>query len=147
MKPHVFCILATLLFTSCQSPQPRSSWAGSYQKERIELMQMYPGISPEDAWAVYPDIDEMVVRSSWPSTLKLAVEWSIFSMSEEDRRAVRETKQKDLIRFQRGWGTEIRNRYGLWRGNTDLLADCHTEDPVVASMVIIEAVWLKLKES
>ncbi|WP_456753598.1 DUF6794 domain-containing protein [Bradyrhizobium sp. USDA 4461] len=42
-----------------------------------------------------------------------------------------------------GFGTWIRNRYGLWRGNDKLILSacgfrCHPED---ASMKIIEAVW------
>jgi hypothetical protein len=66
--------------------------------------------------------------------------------ADEDKRRVRETKKEDLISFHLGWGTGIRNDFGLWRGNTNLLADCHTTVPEDASMVIIEAVWKKLQK-
>jgi len=50
----------------------------------------------------------------------------------------------DLIMCHHGWGTAIRNEYGLWRGNTPLLKDTGSDDPDDASMVIMEVVWEKL---
>jgi hypothetical protein len=52
-------------------------------------------------------------------------------------------KKDDLISLHHGFGTWIRNRYGLWRGNDQLILSacgfrCHPDD---ASMKIIEAVW------
>ena len=67
-------------------------------------------------------------------------------MKDSDKKQVRETKREDLILFHHGWGTGIRNEFGLWRGNTNLMADCHAKHPDDASMVIIKAVWERLQK-
>ena len=109
-------------------------------------MQTFPQLSPETALRAYPDVDETLVRASWPSTLDQSVERLIQEMDEPDKTMIRNTKKEDLIMFHHGWGTGIRNEFGLWRGNTNLLADCHVKHPDDASMVIIEAVWQTLQE-
>lgn len=69
-------------------------------------------------------------------------------MPDQDKQRVRATKRQDLIMFHHGWGTGIRNYYGLWRGNEKLIASacgkpCHPDD---ASMIIIEDVWNELQK-
>ncbi len=82
-----------------------------------------------------------------PVTLEQTVEDIISSLSEEDKKKVKEDKHCNLIRYHHGWGTGIRNHYGLWRGNTKLLKsvcegkECHPDD---ASTIIIYGVWNKL---
>lgn len=82
-----------------------------------------------------------------PVTLEQTVEDIISSLSEEDKKTVKEDKHCNLIRYHHGWGTGIRNNYGLWRGNTKLLRSvcegkkCHPDD---ASTIIIYGVWNKL---
>lgn len=66
-------------------------------------------------------------------------------MSEADKAKVKASKKEDLILFHHGWGTSIRNEFGLWRGNEELMRDCHADHPDDASMVIIEAVWQRLQ--
>ena len=83
-----------------------------------------------------------------PRTVKATVVDLISALSEEDRATVRDTKKEGLIKFHHGWGTGIRNHYGLWRGNEELIESacgkgCHPDD---ASMVIIEAVWTALQD-
>jgi hypothetical protein len=112
----------------------------------MDLMGVFPNISPDEALKIYPDVDETTVRASWPSTLNEAVTRLIDDMDEADKKAVRDTKQRELILFLHGWGTGIRNEFGLRRGNTDLIADCHAEDPERASMIIIEEVWQRLQK-
>ena len=85
------------------------------------------------------------VRAAWPKTVDEAVSRIIAGLSDADRKQVNETKKEALILFHQGWGTGIRNQFGLWRGNTNLMADCHAQHPDDASMVIIEAVWLRLQ--
>lgn len=84
---------------------------------------------------------------TWPTTVQAAVEDIVGALSEDDKATLRKTEKEDLIRFHHGWGTGIRNDYGLWRGNRQLLESacgkpCHPDD---ASMVIIEAVWSALR--
>jgi hypothetical protein len=54
-------------------------------------------------------------------------------------------RKDSLIELHHGWGTGIRNGFGLWRGNTGLQASCAKEHPDDCSMVIIEAVWEALR--
>jgi hypothetical protein len=84
----------------------------------------------------------------WPMTVEATVKDILSSMSEQSRKTIRDTPEGDLIMFHRGWGTGIRNHYGLWRGNRSLLENacgkgCHPDE---ASMVIIKAVWRRLQD-
>jgi hypothetical protein len=68
-------------------------------------------------------------------------------MSEKDKELVRNTKDGDLILFNHGWGTGIRNYYRLWRSNKKLIewacgGPCQPDD---TSMIIIRAEWGELK--
>ena len=85
-------------------------------------------------------------RIAWPKTVDEAVTRLLGDIKGGDKARVRDTKKEDLILFHHGWGTGIRNEFGLWRGNTNLLADCHAQHPDDASMVIIKAVWQKLQK-
>ncbi len=91
--------------------------------------------------------EESLGPNEWPTTVDAAVADVLSTLSAEDKAEVRGTKKEDLIMFHHGWGTGIRNDYGLWRGNTKLIESacgkgCHPDD---ASMVIIEAVWSALQ--
>lgn len=83
----------------------------------------------------------------WPKTLDEAVARLLSVLSEESKQVVRETSEADLIRFHFSWGQGIRNDFGLWRGNRELLASCGHVHPDDASMVIIKAVWKRLREA
>ena len=79
------------------------------------------------------------------SSANQAVDMILERLSREDRERVKGTPREDLGRFHHGWGTGIRNEFGLWRGNDALLADCGGGMPDDCSMVIIEAVWERLQ--
>jgi len=85
-------------------------------------------------------------KKGWPKTVDEAVTRILSTMPEKDRKTVRETSKDDLIQFHHGWGTGIRNGFGLWRGNRALMDDCKAKHPDDASMVIIEAVWARLQK-
>lgn len=101
-------------------------------------------------WLVLPAFaaeSEGLGPDKWPTTVQDTVKDILSRMSEEDKERVRNTKGGDLIMFHHGWGTGIRNYYGLWRGNKKLIKSacgmpCQPDD---ASMIIIEAVWQELK--
>ena len=81
-----------------------------------------------------------------PKTLDEAVAFILRDMSPENINTIKSTKRSDLIKYHHGWGTGIRNSFGLWQENSELLQSicntrCHPDD---ASMKIIEAVWDKL---
>lgn len=87
----------------------------------------------------------MVQDPNWPKSVDEAVQHIVSKMSPEDLRLVRDTPREDLIRFHHGWGTGIRNSFGLWQGNRELLESCGGGHPDDCSMVIIEAVWERLQ--
>jgi hypothetical protein len=107
--------------------------------------------------------------NTWPRTLDQAVANVVAGMSDRDKTLVRALSQRDMISFHMGWGMGIRNEFGLWRGNLDLLKSCAANEaritgrkvpqppgedansmlihPDDASGVILEAVWLELQKS
>ncbi|MWV13570.1 hypothetical protein F3I62_15820 [Pseudomonas sp. R-28-1W-6] len=83
----------------------------------------------------------------WPTTVEATVADILASLSAEDKEMLRKNKKDELIMYHHGWGTGIRNYYGLWRGNEKLIESacgkgCHPDE---ASMVIIKAVWSSLQ--
>jgi hypothetical protein len=82
-------------------------------------------------------------------------------MSEEDKLTLRSILEDDLILCHFGPGSYIRNEFGLWGDNKELLKSCvlqkypdslyedylpmvvHPDD---AFMVIVEAVWRRLRQ-
>jgi hypothetical protein len=92
--------------------------------------------------------DDLLPPEKWPTTLSDAVKHITERLSEDDKRLLRETTKAGLIKFHHGWGTGIRNGFGLWRGNDKLIQSacgnpCHPDN---ASMVIMEAVWAALQK-
>jgi Domain of unknown function (DUF6794) len=100
-------------------------------------------------WAPTPAAEfDALGPDKWPSTVEGTVRDVLARISAADKAYVKATKTEDLIQFHRGWGTGIRNRYGLSRGNEKLILaacghPCHPDD---ASMKIIEAVWRELQK-
>jgi hypothetical protein len=118
--PHIILLAATaLILVGCREPQP--SIRAHYVPTEAE-------------------------RAAWPKTVDEAVTSILADMKDADRTRIRDTKKEDLISFHHGWGTGIRDEFGLWRGNTNLMTACHADHPDDASMVIIEAVWQKLQK-
>ena len=96
-------------------------------------------------WLVFPAFaaeSEGLGSDKWPTTVQDTVKDILSGMSEKDKELVRKTKSGDLIMFHHGWGTAIRNYYGLWRGNQKLSESaCGMPfQPDDASMIIIRAV-------
>ena len=102
----------------------------------------------------------MVHPKSWPKTIDEAVDRLISTMFKEDREALRNTTEDDLILCHFGLGAYIRNEFGLWGDNKELLKSCGSEEytdspygdylpmivhPDDASMVIVKAIWGRLR--
>ena len=92
--------------------------------------------------------EEPLGPDKWPTTVSATITDLLSVLSKEDKESIRKTTKEDLIQYHHGWGTGIRNHYGLWRGNQALIEDachkpCHPDD---ASMKIIEAVWQALQQ-
>ena len=90
-------------------------------------------------------------RKEWPRNIDEAVERLMFELSEEDKKELKNTNEEDLILHHFGLGEHIRNEFGLWKGNKDLLESCcgggYFQDPDAASSVIIRALWKRLQKS
>ncbi|MQM31490.1 MAG: hypothetical protein CRU78_13590 [Candidatus Accumulibacter phosphatis] len=85
-----------------------------------------------------------------PVTIDEAVGVVIATLSDDDKAKIAAMSEPDLIGLHFGLGTWIRNNLGLWKGNDQLMRaigdsgeSIHPDD---ASMVIIEAVWRRLRE-
>ena len=80
-----------------------------------------------------------------PKTVKEAVQVLISEISEKDKALICSKTKEDMIQFHHGWGTYIRNTFGLWGKNSELIKDTGERHPDDASMVIIRAVWQELQ--
>ena len=83
----------------------------------------------------------------WPKTVDQAVDMLIVLMGDEDKRHVRGLSHEGLTSLHYGLGAVIRNSFGLWEGNKELLESCGSPgmQPDSAAAVIIEAVWRRLR--
>jgi hypothetical protein len=88
-----------------------------------------------------------LMSENWPKTVDEAVTKILKVLDEASKNKLRSMAKADLIMFHHNWGTNIRNDFGLWRGNTAILKDTGRDDPDDASMVIMEAVWEKLNKT
>jgi hypothetical protein len=91
--------------------------------------------------------DDVLGPENWPTTVNEAVDDLLPQLSILQKSEIRTTSRDNLISLHFSLGLEIRNRYGLWRGNEKLIRaacgkPCHPDD---ASMKIIEAAWTRLR--
>lgn len=105
------------------------------------LTRCAPGARP----APMPRVPQL--EDTWPTMVESAADRVLSTMGEDSKRRVRNAKRDQLVGFHHGWGTGIRNSFGLWRGNTRLLESCGGVEthPDTCSMKIIERVWEKLQ--
>lgn len=75
-----------------------------------------------------------------PDSLEEAVSHLIAVLSDRSKDLIRSTAEDDLILFHHGWGTGIRNEFGLHGKNDQLLRSCGATHADEASMVIMKAV-------
>ena len=81
-------------------------------------------------------VDEAATRLVRESVDARALDWIL--------RNPRETVVTDLYS---DFGRGLRNEFGLWKGNRDLLASCGTDDPEGCSVAILRALWQKVRQS
>lgn len=87
------------------------------------------------------------MEQQWPRTLQEAVRISILTMTDKDREMLKNTAEEDLVFFHCNWAVNMRNEFGLWHGNDELLRSCGAFDADGASMAIIRAVWKALRDA
>ena len=95
-------------------------------------------------------LDKLIVP---PKTVDEAVERVISDMDLKDKIKLANMDLNDLINLHTHLHVYFKNAFGLWSGNTELLASCRSiskEDVYIeddATLVIIEALWKKLRET
>lgn len=87
-------------------------------------------------------------EQDWPKSLEEVIERILSEMTEEAKKKFGKTSEEDLIMCHWDLGAWIRNNFGLWLGNKELLESCGSKDihPDSASSVIIKALWEKLQK-
>ncbi len=98
-------------------------------------------------------------REGWPTTVEEAAREVLSWLSAEDRARLAAKEREQLIDEHFGLAMAIRNEFGLWRGNEELLEDCWRHDTNElhsrfrafytadeASSVIVECVWELVRE-
>jgi hypothetical protein len=84
----------------------------------------------------------------WPKTVNEAVtiiknQW----LSDEDRlMLLQQPKNHVLSTLHHGFGTGIRNNFGLWKGNDQLMKSCDQSHPDECSSVIIQKLWESIRK-
>jgi len=86
--------------------------------------------------------------NQYPKSIKEGVGLLSSELSEKDKQAIRNIPEQELSWFHLNLGNYIRNGFGLWGNNEELLkACCHynsLRNADDASMVIIRALWRAL---
>jgi hypothetical protein len=88
-----------------------------------------------------------------PKTVSDAVDMMVANMPLKDKTVLASMNEADLFQLHFSMGVYIRNQFGLWSGNEELLNDCrkisgesslHPDD---AASVIIKELWKRLRET
>lgn len=87
------------------------------------------------------------MRQQWPRTLEEAVRISILTMTGKEKEILKNTSEEDLVLFHYNYAVNMRNEFGLWDGNDELLESCGAPDADGASMAIVRAVWKALQDA
>ena len=56
------------------------------------------------------------MQHQWPRTLEEAVRITILTMSDEDKDALKNAREEDLILFHHNWAMNMRNEFGVGPG-------------------------------
>jgi hypothetical protein len=90
----------------------------------------------------------LVDEQPYPKTVDEAVDWLLILLDEAQKEKIRNLpKLFDMIHYHHGLGTWIRNNFGLWYGNDELLQSCgyrrnkHNAYADYASFEILIALW------
>lgn len=85
-------------------------------------------------------------EKQWPMTVEEAVDRILVELPEEDKEVIKNKPSDfDMIFYHHGLGTWVRNKFGLWQDNEELLRSCGCGQADDASSVILRALWQKLQ--
>jgi uncharacterized protein DUF6794 len=87
--------------------------------------------------------------TAWPRTVNAAVDTLLAGLSSDERKKFTAIPEDSLWATHFSLGLDIRNQFGLWRGNVALLESCGQRPPYVpdnCSGLIIRRAWEKLHQ-
>ena len=126
---------------------PRDSEDPSiYREVRALLNTVYHlAVAEKDVVAMY--------GHGMPKTVESAVERLSVNMPLKAKADLARQSEGDLMKLHFTYGSFLRNQFGLWANNIDLLDDCRKVSgktvmpPEEASLVIIRELWKRLKKT
>ena len=111
----------------------------------ILMLGILAGCADSDTQAVEA---EQEGKADWPTTCDSAVARLTAQLPQLEKENLAGMKRDDLILLHHGFGTGIRNEFGLWGGNLALAQSCSGKqnvDPDAVSMIITERLWDSLQ--
>jgi hypothetical protein len=96
-----------------------------------------------------PPREEVIRWLNWPKTLDDAVEKTLSILDEYQKKEIAALKESDICQLHMTLGQFVRNSFGLFGGNIELLESCGSEDMGAdeASGIIVRKVWMCLTNS
>ena len=89
------------------------------------------------------------MKPEHPKSIKEAIQLLLTDLPEKDRQAIRMMAEEDMSSLHFSLGNYVRNEFGLWGSNAELLKACCPDSSLQnaddASTVIIKALWWKLQ--
>jgi MFS family permease len=116
-------------------------WFGEKAFTVVSLLAL-PFLLPA---CVFHTLLQWCERQTWPRSLQAAVDQLVADLDAESLQRLREKPEEELAELHFGLGMGIRNGFGLWAGNRELLAECGTDDADVASGVILGRLWQQVR--
>ena len=88
----------------------------------------------------------MPTAEKYPITIDASVRALLSLVPSEELTKITQMAEDDLINLHFGLGQWIRNNFGLWAENPELMQATGAHDPDDASGVIIKALWQQLQD-
>ena len=88
----------------------------------------------------------MPAAEKFPTTIDAAVRVLLDLVAAEELAKITQMTEGDLINLHFGLGQWIRNNFGLWKENLELMQATGAIDPDDASGVIVKALWQRLQD-
>jgi len=84
---------------------------------------------------------------NYPKTVTEAVDILMHILPKEDLAKLKSRSETDLFDLHFGLGQWIRNNFGLWEENYELMHNCGAKNQDDASLFIIRALWKNLNSN
>lgn len=85
--------------------------------------------------------------NEWPKTLDEAVKICLLTLTPQEKAEIQSTPEDRFIDFHFNWAMALRNKFGMWQGNEELIESCGEWLADDASMVIVKTVWKELNRN